>query len=291
MLSLLMNFVLMGFIVLASVKAYYDIPLLNENPKTSASVVLMIIFLLIWTFPKILGFLIKLAIFSSVLYAICHVMGWNLSFLKGNVSDTKNMAENVVEDTKKITETISDNVTDAINKVQEVVLPEQKFTVKSPEVVSGSQLKVGEETIHLYGIDAPDVEQSCKTSMGSSYNCGAFSKEELYKIVGKSELSCENKGKNRAGQKLAKCTVNGVDLGGLMVYSGWAVVDRKVTKDYMEEEKYAHDKKIGLWAGKFQAPWSWRLKHSKKSNAKAEKKAEKSKEDTPFQKLMGFFKK
>ena len=103
MLSFLLNFILMVFVVLASVKAYYDIPFLNENPKTSASVALVIIFLLIWIFPKILGFLIKEAIISAIIYAICNVTGWDLSFLKGDIPD----AQKITEDAKKVTETIS----------------------------------------------------------------------------------------------------------------------------------------------------------------------------------------
>lgn len=287
MLSFLLNFILMIFVVLASVKAYYDIPFLNENPKTSASVALVIIFLLIWIFPKILGFLIKEAIISAIIYAICNVAGWDLSFLKGDIPD----AQKITEDAKKVTETISENVTDALNKVQDVVLPEEKFTIKDSAVVSATQLNAGKETIKLYGIDAPDMGQSCKNTVGNDYSCGEVAKEELYKFVRKNELSCEGKGKNRLGQKIAKCTVNGEDLSKLMVRSGWAVADRRITNDYIADEKYAHDNKIGLWSGKFHAPWEWRSKHSNVSDNKTNSKAKDTNKDTFFQKLMDFFKK
>ena len=277
MLSLLMNFILMGLVVIASVKAYYDIPFLNENPKTSASVVLMVIFLLIFTFPKILGFFIKLAIFSSILYAICYTMGWDLSFLKGDIS---------LSDTKKIAETLSDDVTETLNKVQLAVQPNQAFTVTAPPAVSGSYLNIAGEPAQLYGIDAPSVKQSCKTRFGSKYDCGILAKEELNKIVGNNELSCENRGRNHRGEKVVTCIANGEDIAELMVASGWAVADRSMTNDYVEKEKYAHDKKIGLWAGKFEAPWTWRAKHQKPSDNE-EKKG--SGVETPFQKLMGFF--
>ena len=276
MLSLLMNFVLMGLVVVASIKAYYDIPFLNENPKTSASVVLVVLFLLIWTFPKILGFLIKLAIFYSILFVTCHFMKWDLSFLKGNITDTA-----------KISETIGENVTETLNKVQLAVQPNQAFTVTAPPAMSGSRLNIGGEAVQLYGIDAPDPGQSCRARFGSKYKCGELSREALHEIVGKNELSCESRGINRRGQKVATCIVNGEDVAELMVRSGWAVADRVSSNDYVSVEKEAHDKKVGLWAGKFEAPWTWRSKHRKSDKAKNSD----SKDDTPFQKLMDFFKK
>ena len=29
-------------------------------------------------------------------------------------------------------------------------------------------------------------------------------------------------------------------------------------RDYIDDEKEAKDKKMGMWAGKFIAPWKWR---------------------------------
>ena len=44
----------------------------------------------------------------------------------------------------------------------------------------------------------------------------------------------------------------------LMVKNGWALAYRKYSLDYIDEEKEAKDKKMGMWTGKFLAPWKWR---------------------------------
>ena len=43
-----------------------------------------------------------------------------------------------------------------------------------------------------------------------------------------------------------------------MVKNGWALAYRKYSRDYIDEENEAKDKKMGMWAGKFIAPWRWR---------------------------------
>ena len=43
-----------------------------------------------------------------------------------------------------------------------------------------------------------------------------------------------------------------------MVKNGWALAYRKYSRDYIDEEKEAKHKKMGMWAGKFTAPWRWR---------------------------------
>ena len=49
-----------------------------------------------------------------------------------------------------------------------------------------------------------------------------------------------------------------VDINSLMVKNGWALAYRKYSRDYIDEENEAKDKKVGMWAGKFIAPWRWR---------------------------------
>jgi endonuclease YncB( thermonuclease family) len=43
-----------------------------------------------------------------------------------------------------------------------------------------------------------------------------------------------------------------------MVKRGWALAYRKYSKDYVNDEEEAKEKKIGLWAGEFIPPWEWR---------------------------------
>ena len=54
------------------------------------------------------------------------------------------------------------------------------------------------------------------------------------------------------------CFVNDKNINSLMVKRGWALAYRKYSKDYVNDEEEAKEKKIGLWAGEFIPPWEWR---------------------------------
>ena len=281
MFAFLRSLVLMVVIVMGTVKAYYDVPLVNENPYAFAGVGLLILLVLGWLFPRFSLFLVKLAVFSVIVYFICHSKGWDLSFLRAKPAASK---------PEKITETVNENIDNTLDKIKDALQLEKeevkKFTAKNPPVISGSNLRIGGETVQLYGIDAPDMEQVCWTRFGNIYSCGKLAKEEMQKLVGGKSVSCENKGK-RSGKIVATCYVDGEDLAGVMVHYGWAVADRAVTNTYVEEEKSAHDKKLGLWSGRFQAPWVWRAKYP--TNEPEDLPEEES--YSPFQKIMEIFQK
>ena len=258
MIALLMNFGLMGVLLFGLIKAYCDIPLLNENPRTSGMVTVAALLLIMWIFPRIIGFLIKFACFATVVYFICHAMGWNLAHI-GEVKD----------DIVKELQDKRDDLDDTIGKLKDGIAPDKKYTVTPSGVVTGAHLQFDNETVQLYGIDAP------------------FGKQ----------LTCTDKGKGKNGHRLVSCSVDGDDLAALMVRSGWAVADRDVTNTYVSDEKSAHDHKIGLWAGKFQAPWVWRQRVESSTSSHQNQRTNKSNEDsgakssspTPFEKLKNLF--
>ena len=43
-----------------------------------------------------------------------------------------------------------------------------------------------------------------------------------------------------------------------MVKNGWAIAYRYYSKDYIFEEKYASDNKLGVWKGEFIEPYAYR---------------------------------
>jgi endonuclease YncB( thermonuclease family) len=43
-----------------------------------------------------------------------------------------------------------------------------------------------------------------------------------------------------------------------MVRNGYAVAYKKYSKDYVRDEKYAKEKKLGIWQGLFIRPEKWR---------------------------------
>ena len=43
-----------------------------------------------------------------------------------------------------------------------------------------------------------------------------------------------------------------------MVKSGWAIAYRYYSTDYIIEEKYARDNKLGIWKSEFMKPYAYR---------------------------------
>ncbi len=128
----------------------------------------------------------------------------------------------------------------------------------SIRIIDGDTIILNSEKIRFYGIDTPEKKQKCKDKNGLSYPCGEFATNELKKIISSGKLFCKKRTTDRYGRSISICYVNGVDINSLMVKNGWALAYRKYSRDYIDEEKEAKDKKMGMWAGKFITPWIWR---------------------------------
>lgn len=121
-------------------------------------------------------------------------------------------------------------------------------------VVDGDTIHLNDIKIRLKGIDAPEMEQSCFRS-GHSYPCGDVARRALIEIVSSRSVQCRAAGRDRYQRVLARCTVNGGDIGARMVEDGWAV---SYGRDYEREETRAQSRSAGLWSGTFERPQDWR---------------------------------
>ena len=81
-------------------------------------------------------------------------------------------------------------------------------------------------------------------------------------IQGREGLFCIKVDEDRYRRDIVKCSVqtkNGIkDVGSIMVEEGYALAYRQYSKEYIEEEKRAKDKKKGIWKSRFIYPWEWR---------------------------------
>lgn len=135
-----------------------------------------------------------------------------------------------------------------------VIQPSDKSLEGRAHVVDGDTLRIGETRIRLKGIDAPEREQACRRS-GQAYPCGETARKGLIALVAGKEVRCRSSGRDRYGRVLARCAVEGQDLGARMVEEGHAV---SYNRDYDREEARARSRAAGLWSGTFERPQDWR---------------------------------
>lgn len=125
-------------------------------------------------------------------------------------------------------------------------------------VVDGDTLHVGEVTVRLHGIDAPEVAQMCNDAQGVTWACGAFVGEEVRRRFEGETAICDEVERDRYGRVVAKCYVNGRDIGEEIVLDGWAEAYRTYSMDYDLAEKTAQVRDAGLWSGTMQSPAAFR---------------------------------
>lgn len=125
-------------------------------------------------------------------------------------------------------------------------------------VTGGDTLEVAGETFRLFGIDAPESGQTCLWP-SREIDCGRIARAALMDLTAGVDVTCRAVGRDPDGAILARCAdPHGHDLGRNMVWTGWALADRRAALDYVAAEDAARDAKRGLWKGEFVKPWEWR---------------------------------
>ena len=54
----------------------------------------------------------------------------------------------------------------------------------SLKIIDGDTIILNSEKIRFYGIDTPEIKQTCTDNHGHAYSCGVRAKLELEKIIG-----------------------------------------------------------------------------------------------------------
>lgn len=114
----------------------------------------------------------------------------------------------------------------------------------------GDTIRIGDTRIRLWGIDAPELRQTC-ARRGSQYQCGIEARDALAKYVEGWEVVCEPRGKSW-DRIVAVCKIGGVDIAAWMVWQGWAVDWKDYSGSVYSMEQYsAAEADRGIWAGPF----------------------------------------
>ena len=126
------------------------------------------------------------------------------------------------------------------------------------QVTDGDTFRVGAVKVRLYGIDAPEVAQTCELADGRLWRCGQWAKETTATLYQGAWAICQRRDTDRYGRTVATCRIDGKDVGKRLVRAGMAEAYRKYALDYVDDEKAAWFQGIGLWRGRVQAPAEFR---------------------------------
>lgn len=121
----------------------------------------------------------------------------------------------------------------------------------------GDSLVVGSTEVRLFGIDAPEFDQTCGKA-GTSWSCGSEAAEALSRLVTGREVRCVSRGTDQHGRLLGECSIGATDINRTMVASGYALAYRRYSLAYVGAESSAKAAKRGVWQGTFQMPEAYR---------------------------------
>jgi endonuclease YncB( thermonuclease family) len=131
----------------------------------------------------------------------------------------------------------------------------------APVVVDGRTLEVAGQQVRLWGIDAPDLDQTC-SRVGRDYDCGSVARAALWDLVSGLDVVCTPvEGAAVEAEPdlvVATCTAGGFSLNENMVHTGWALADPAITDRYVATGEAAKTARRGLWHGEFDPPAAWR---------------------------------
>ena len=138
-----------------------------------------------------------------------------------------------------------------------------------PKIIDGDTVHINNFKFRLEGIDAPEMRQQCQKvfleisaivgfNLKKDYSCGVISKEKLIDKINNSQIKCVSSGRDRYKRYLATCYKDKINLNKWMVRNGLAVAYKRYSKDYLRDEIYAKENKLGLWKGSFIRPEKWR---------------------------------
>ncbi len=131
------------------------------------------------------------------------------------------------------------------NAAEQARLPEKPESFARPLILAANEIRSGEITIRLTGIDAPSRDKTCPdpNSPNKTWLCGNFAKAALQRLVRARTLNCEG---NYLGDNLfeGRCKVGKTDLSQWLVAQGWAQSSSEEFSKLMQEAREAGK---GLW--------------------------------------------
>lgn len=115
------------------------------------------------------------------------------------------------------------------------------------------------QRLRLYGVDAFESKQTCRTAEGVVWQCGAVATERLKELVAHPDFSCsvDTEFVDRHAREFCLCFTGGEDVGAILVSDGLAFAYGRAAQ-YLPLEAAAKLAQRGAWSGRFVRPQYFR---------------------------------
>lgn len=124
--------------------------------------------------------------------------------------------------------------------------------------VDGDTMRVGQTVVRLYGVDAPEMAQTCTTGKGREQKCGDLARQMLNTLTKNIDVKCRGENRDPDGTLQALCFAGPFDINEQMIASGWALPVIDEVPGYKRAETFARARREGMWRGTFIPAWQWR---------------------------------
>lgn len=111
-------------------------------------------------------------------------------------------------------------------------------------VVDGNTLSLEGQTLFLFGINAPSLNEQCPDRHGQSYPCGAMAARSLYVLLQDKTIRCAARARDPLR---VVCQLDRMDINEQMVQNGYALAVRSETTAYARAEQAAQVTRSGVW--------------------------------------------
>ncbi len=126
------------------------------------------------------------------------------------------------------------------------------------KVMSGDSVRFGKRTLRLFGIEAPAKGQTCDDG---AWQPAPLATQALTDFIAGRPVACYQVETDKAKRPVVQCFVGEDDIQAYMVTSGWAWAVPQKKDRYVEDQRDAEKRKVGVHAHRCELPWVWRAKN------------------------------
>jgi len=130
-------------------------------------------------------------------------------------------------------------------------------------VIDADTIEIDGSKHRLYGVDAVELDQTCRRHDGAEWPCGREAAAALAEFLEGHTVNCDiwqGNARDDYGRFISVCYADGENLSAWIAREGWAVADKNANRldNYTSQEGMARFLRKGIWTGTFDPPAEWR---------------------------------